>query len=219
MDATRPIDLNNAVQHDRREPHQIAAWSWLNDHLTDEQRHEFAILYRSAPAPKPGPVVSPLDPSLVAAMGLIKPFEGCRLSSYPDPLSGGDPWTIGYGCIRRRDGTAVQPGDRISQQEAEELLLRQIKREFLPALALSIPGWVQLNSNRQGALLDFAWNLGAHFYGADGFQTISRCLRERDYSRVPEALLLYRNPGTNVEEGLRKRRIAEGNLWLRAVGQ
>jgi hypothetical protein len=31
--------------------------------------------------------------------------------------------------------------------------------------------------------------------------------------KVPEALKLYRNPGTNVEKGLLRRRIAEGDAW------
>jgi len=28
---------------------------------------------------------------------LLKTWEGCELSAYPDPASGGAPWTIGYG--------------------------------------------------------------------------------------------------------------------------
>ena len=28
---------------------------------------------------------------------LTEQFEGCRLEAYPDPATGGEPWTIGYG--------------------------------------------------------------------------------------------------------------------------
>jgi hypothetical protein len=28
---------------------------------------------------------------------LLRQWEGCLLSAYPDPASGGVPWTIGYG--------------------------------------------------------------------------------------------------------------------------
>jgi hypothetical protein len=66
-------------------------------------------------------------------------------------------------------------------------------------------------------LISFAYNLGTGFYGATGFETISKRLRERDWGAVPEALLLYRNPGTNVEAGLKRRRIAEGNLWRESM--
>ena len=30
-------------------------------------------------------------------IALIKKFEGCRLTAYPDPGTGDAPWTIGYG--------------------------------------------------------------------------------------------------------------------------
>jgi hypothetical protein len=65
------------------------------------------------------------------------------------------------------------------------------------------------------ALISFAYNLGSGFYGAKGFETISKRLREKDWAGVPDALLLYRNPGTNVEAGLKRRRIAEGDPWGR----
>ena len=31
-----------------------------------------------------------------AGLDLIKSFEGLRLNSYPDPATGGDPWTVGH---------------------------------------------------------------------------------------------------------------------------
>jgi hypothetical protein len=68
-------------------------------------------------------------------------------------------------------------------------------------------------NEQQSALISFAYNLGAGFYGAEGFETISKRLREKDWAAVPDALLLYRNPGTNAEAGLKRRRIAEGKLW------
>jgi hypothetical protein len=70
-------------------------------------------------------------------------------------------------------------------------------------------------NNRQCALISFAYNLGSSFYGNTGFETISKRLREKDWAGVPDALLLYCNPGTNVEAGLKRRRMAEGDLWGR----
>ncbi len=37
---------------------------------------------------------------------LIERNEGLRLDAYPDPATGGDPWTIGYGDT----GPDVVPG-------------------------------------------------------------------------------------------------------------
>ncbi len=77
--------------------------------------------------------------------------------------------------------------------------------------------WLPSDSSAAGcqrsALVSCAYNLGAGFYGSAGFETISRCLRERNWADVPAALELYRNPGTNVEAGLLRRRRAEGKLW------
>ncbi len=70
-----------------------------------------------------------------------------------------------------------------------------------------------MNDNQHGALLSFGYNLGAGFYGSPDFNTITRVLRDKEWNKVPDALYLYRNPGTPVEEGLSRRRIAEGELW------
>ena len=40
------INLNDAVAYDKRLPHQVAAWSWLDKALTPEQREGFAKKYR-----------------------------------------------------------------------------------------------------------------------------------------------------------------------------
>jgi GH24 family phage-related lysozyme (muramidase) len=151
---------------------------------------------------------------LTAALKLIKDFEGCHLDAYPDPLSGGAPWTIGYGTTRYSDGRPVSKGDRINAVEAD-LLLRQEVDKIAAKLRATIPFWIEMADHQKCALVSFAYNLGAGFYGAKGFETISRRLREKDWPGVPDALLLYRNPGTNVEAGLKRRRIAEGDLWGR----
>lgn len=152
------------------------------------------------------------------ALDLIKQFEGCRLSAYPDPASGGDPWTIGWGTTRYKDGLEVKPGDKITQERADSELLYSLESVYLPPLT-KIPHFGEMSQEQVGALLSFAYNLGATFYGSPDFTTISRYLRSKDWGRVPEALLLYRNPGSNVEEGLRRRRVAEGELWSKGLSE
>jgi len=89
-----------------------------------------------------------------------------------------------------------------------------IENRFLPALR-KIPYWNEMNDNQRGALLSFAYNLGAGFYGNRNFNTITRNLREKNWKAIPETLKLYRNPGTEVEVGLLRRRSAEGKLWVK----
>ena len=143
---------------------------------------------------------------------LIKEFEGCHLKAYPDPLSGGLPITIGWGSTRKKDGSAFKLGDTITQQQADELLISQCINQFLPSLS-KIPYWNEMNDNQRGALLSFAYNLGADFYGSGNFNTITIRLKNKEWGKVPDALYLYRNPGSNVEAGLARRRKAEGKLW------
>ena len=50
---SRPIRLVNAAKFFNGESHQLAAWNWLEEQLTDEQLAEFAEVYRAAPVAKP----------------------------------------------------------------------------------------------------------------------------------------------------------------------
>ena len=143
---------------------------------------------------------------------LIKEFEGCHLNAYPDPLSGNLPITIGWGSTQKKDGTLFRMGDTITQAEADELLIRQIKKHFLPSLK-KIPYWNEMTNGQKGALLSFAYNLGANFYGSRDFNTITQRLKNKEWDLVPNALYLYRNPGSSVEKGLARRRLAEGEVW------
>jgi lysozyme len=148
----------------------------------------------------------------LVGINLIKTFEGCHLNSYPDPLTGGLPITIGWGSTKDFDGTPFKLGRTITQKYADTLLDFDLKNRFLPALQ-KIPYWREMNENQQGTILSFAYNLGADFYGSPNFNTITRVLKNKEWSKVPDALYLYRNPGTRVEEGLARRRKAEGESW------
>jgi len=76
-------------------------------------------------------------------------------------------------------------------------------------VASGIPVWASLNSKQRSALISFAYNLGASWY--------TRVVRNREWSKIRATLLLYRNPGSNVEVGLRRRRNAEADLFLKPM--
>ncbi|MFN7500814.1 MAG: glycoside hydrolase family protein [Dolichospermum sp.] len=152
----------------------------------------------------------------LSAIPLIKKFEGCYLKAYPDPRTGNLPITIGWGSTKKRDGSNWKLGERITQQEADDLLMFQLENSYLPPLQ-KIPVWNELNANQQGALLSFGYNLGANFYGNSRFQSMTRVLRDKKWNEIEETFLKYRNPGSNVEVGLRRRRQAEADLFLTPV--
>ena len=200
------IKFIDAVKNHKDLEHQNRAWAFLQASVHKEILDEFARIYRNekvAPTfegiPEPG-------------IKLIKEFEGFHSKAYYDPLTGRLPITIGYGSTRRKDGSRFMIGNIITKEDAEELLYFQLRREFLPSLE-KISYWNEMNDNQQGCLLSFAYNLGADFYGHPDFDTITRVLKNKEWDKVPKALELYRNPGTNVEVGLLRRRRAEGALW------
>ena len=148
----------------------------------------------------------------LAGINLIKEFEGFYANAYVDPLSGYLPITIGWGSTFDTDGSRFHLGQTVTRERAQELLIYECEKKCLPSLR-GIPYWNEMSDGQHGALLSFSYNLGAGFYGGDGFGTITRKLRDKAWDEVPNALLLYINPGSNVEEGLRRRRKAEGDLW------
>jgi len=200
------IKFIDAVKNHKDLPHQNDAWAFLQATVHKEVLDEFARRFRNE---KIEPTLEGLPEK---GVDLIKEFEGCHLKSYYDPLTGGLPITIGWGSTRRKDGSRFMIGNRISQEEADDLLYYQLRREFLPSLQ-KIPYWREMNENQQGAILSFAYNLGADFYGSPNFNTITKALKEKRWGDVPAALELYRNPGSSVEKGLLRRRKAEGALW------
>ena len=74
-----------------------------------------------------------------------------------------------------------------------------------------------MSDGMRGAILSFSYNLGSNFYNSEGFNTITRVLKNKEWGKVPDALILYVNPGSNVEKGLLRRRTAESKLWLEGL--
>lgn len=198
------IKFTDAAKFFKGESQQIDAFEYLQKNTSPEVVAEFEKRFRNKP------IVTAKIPQ--QAIDIIKEFEGFSAKAYYDPLSGNLPITIGYGSTRRRDGSRFMIGNTVTQQEAEDLLSYQLETDYLPTLQ-KIPYWNEMNDNQKSALLSFAYNLGANFYGSSGFNTITRSLKNKEWSEVPSALSLYVNPGTNVEAGLRRRRTAEANLW------
>lgn len=143
------------------------------------------------------------------ALKLIQQFEGLRLDAYLCPVGVA---TIGWGNTRYSDGRPVKLGDKINRVEADMLLRREVDR-IADKLRTTVPRWQELQDHQKSALISFAYNLGANFYGTAGFETITAKLRDGKWDEVPAALLLYRNPGSSFEAGLKRRREAEGKLW------
>ena len=206
-----PTKLRDFFTHfDPKNPNQLAAIdelqkdapSLMNDDADWVKKYRTPV---SAPSPSGGSSAS-------IATQIIKDFEGFVPCPYLCPAG---VWTIGYGTTYYSNGQLVQPGDPcIKEKTGAEYLEYYITHNIIPVLEKKIPTWNQMNSNQQAAIISFAYNLGTNFYGASGFSTITRALSSiANWGDVPAALMLYVNPGSSFEEGLKRRRKAEGELW------
>lgn len=153
---------------------------------------------------------------LSQAVQFLFKHEGLRLEAYPDPLHRWEVPTIGLGTTVYPNGQLVKRGDRITKEQAEAYAASFIEKELTPKLS-KIPNWGKMNANQRIALYSFGYNLGPSFYGGRNFASITAVCdsphRWNDKTWVAEQFVKYRNPGSNVEEGLRKRRIDEARLF------
>jgi GH24 family phage-related lysozyme (muramidase) len=206
---TNQIRLLDLFRYYRQLPHQSASISELEEALL---KADPALLNRDQPWFKTWSTGGKQQDTS-SAIKLIQEFEGCHLEAYLCPA--GIP-TIGWGNTRHVDGRPVKLGDKITSIEADMMLRREVDR-IIEKLRV-IPHWNEMSAGQQSALISFGYNLGASFYGAQGFETITKRLQEKDWAKMPDALLLYRNPGSSFEAGLKRRREAEGRLWLQGLG-
>lgn len=153
-------------------------------------------------------------------IALIKEFEGLHdvqadglVHAYLCPAG---VWTIGYGTTN--NGLRPIRSDDVCTKGCANGFLTLDCRSGNDKLEDTIPYWSQMHIDMQGALLSFGYNLGYGFYGAKNFDTITACLRDKDWREVPEALKLYNQP-PSATAGLNRRRAAEGALWQQGLDQ
>lgn len=138
-----------------------------------------------------------------AGIDLLKKFEGFCPAAYPDPATGGEPYTIGFGFTR-----GVERGDTITRDAAEERLKREVA-EFeggVLALCTRMP-----SPNQLAAMTCLAYNVGlGNFKG-------STTLRRHNGGEVvgaANAMLLWNRAAGKIMQGLINRREAERALYL-----
>lgn len=124
-------------------------------------------------------------PLLAIATPRIQTDEGCKLHAYPDPLSGGDPWTVGYGAT----GAAIGPDTVWTQDEAHADLTARLAA-LCGRLDLEIPWWRNLDLVRQSVLLNMAYNLGV--VGLLGFPHTLTAVRCGNYAAASSQMLMSR---------------------------
>lgn len=139
-----------------------------------------------------------------AGVALIKSFEGKRLEAYPDPATGGDPWTIGYGSTKD-----VYPGLVITEEEATERLLDDLTT-FEKCVNNACAG-IPLTQGMFDALVAFSFNVGCANLKSS---TLLRKLRSGDEDGAAQEFLRWNRANGQIMKGLTRRREAERDLFL-----
>ena len=135
------------------------------------------------------------------ATELVKTFEGCRLKAYADPVG---IMTIGWGST----GDDVYPGLTWTQEQADDRLTSDV-HTF--ASEIDDMGLGVLTEHQRGALLSFAYNVGA---GALRGSTMARRIKSGRFADAADEFLRWTKAGGRELPGLVRRRKAERAVFM-----
>jgi lysozyme len=144
-----------------------------------------------------------------AGIDLIQKWEGCAkarpdglIEAYPDPGTGGDPWTIGWGST----GAEVAPGVIWTKDQCDARLKRDLTR-YSREVATAI-GDAPTAQGQFDALVSFHYNTGAI-----GKATLTKLHRGGHFAGAQAEFGKWINAGGRVMPGLVKRRAEEARLY------
>lgn len=86
--------------------------------------------------------------------------EGERLVAYLD-IKGILTVGIGHNCVARPVEGVNQPGDRITEEQEQELFDADVN-EAITELNGALPWWTDLDDDRQNVMIDLCFNMGIH---------------------------------------------------------
>ena len=146
---------------------------------------------------------------------LIKSFEGCArlrrdglVEAYPDPGTGGEPWTIGWGAT----GAGLELGSRIgpntvwTQAQCDRRLADDLAR-YAREVAQAI-GDAPTTQEQFDAMVSFHYNTGAI-----GRATLTKKHKAGDYEGAANEFKRWNLAGGRVLKGLVRRRAEEARLY------
>lgn len=144
------------------------------------------------------------------AFELIRRFEGCAslrpdglVEAYPDPATGGAPWTIGWGAT----GPDIGPGTVWTQAQCDARLEADVARhaaEVAQALGTAPTTQAQFD-----ALVSFHYNTGAIARA-----TLTARHMAQDHEGAVREFARWNRAAGRVMKGLVRRRQAEARVYM-----
>ena len=139
-------------------------------------------------------------------LSIIKKYEGLKLEAYICPAGVA---TVGFGSTFYPDGRRVKLGDKITIQEAESILLHDIKR-FEKEVRNSVK--IEITNNQLSALISFTYNVGASAFRKS---TLLRKVNANPTDlTIHNEFMRWTRAGGKVLPGLVKRRSEESKLYF-----
>lgn len=111
----------------------------------------------------------------------LERFEGRRHESYPDPLTGGAPFTIGIGHV----GPEVHPGLVWSDAEIDAAFDLDVENATEQCL-VAFPWFATLNEARQAVMIGLVFQLGIN--GALKFTHTMKAIEEGRYGDAADGM-------------------------------
>lgn len=142
--------------------------------------------------------------------GMARLIPGGKVEAYPDPGTGGKPWTIGIGSTTDEDGGPIKPGTVWTVERARKRFEAHL-REFGAEVDKQIAG-KRTTAAQKAAMTSLAYNIGV---GAFSRSTVLKSHRAGFYDHAANAFLMWNKAGGKVMRGLTRRREAERELYLR----
>ena len=146
-----------------------------------------------------------------ACSSLIKQFEGCAkkrsdgsFEAYPDPGTGGDPWTIGWGST----GQDIKRGTVWNQKQCDDRFNEHVG-QFAQGVAKAV-GSSATSQHQFDAMVSFAYNVGL---GNLQSSTLLKKHKAGDYAGAAAEFGRWNKAAGKVLPGLTRRREAEAQLY------
>lgn len=144
------------------------------------------------------------------AVDLLKKLEGCRLKAYPDPASGGKPWTIGYGATGEdSNGNEIGPSTVWTQSRADAEL-RSAANKLCGRIVNRLERPVK--PCQLAAMVCLAYNIG---FASWENSTVRRLFNAGDEQGAGNAFRMWNKAAGQVNVGLTNRRETERAVFLR----
>lgn len=139
-----------------------------------------------------------------ACIELIKKFESCRLEAYPDPGSGDEPWTVGWGST----GPGINKDSKWTQEECDQRFAADLIIYGNKVAALL--GNAVTSAPQFDALTSFAYNVGLQ---ALADSTLLRKHKTGNFEGAAEEFGRWVYGSGKMLPGLVNRRAEEAKLY------